>query len=191
VPARNAQEFIALVKANPGKYTFSSAGTGNVSHLALELFRLAAGNLDMVHVPFKGGAPAIQALIAGDVQLCGVSVNTALPHIKSGRARAIVISSQTRSAVVPDVPTLAEAGIQGGEASGWLAILGPAGIAPAVVAKLNAEIKAALEAPDVRERLTAIGQEVVASTPEQYAAMLPGEVHKWGEAVKKSGARVD
>jgi tripartite-type tricarboxylate transporter receptor subunit TctC len=191
VPARNAQEFVALAKANPGKYTFSSAGTGNVSHLALELFRLAAGNLEMVHVPYKGGAPAVQALIAGDVHLTGISVNTALPHIKSGRARAIGISSAARSPVIPDVPTLGESGISGGEASGWLAILGPAGLAADVVAKLNQEIRLALQSPDVRERLTSIGQEVVASSPAEYVAFLPVEVQKWGEAVKKSGARVD
>lgn len=191
VPAKNAPEFVVLAKASPGKYTFASAGTGNVSHLALELFRLAAGGLDMVHVPYKGGAPAVQALIAGDVDMTAVSVNTSLPHIKSGKARAIAIASPKRSPVLPELPTLAEQGIQGGEASGWLAIVGPAGIPADVVARLNQEIRAALNSPEVRERLAGIGQEVVASTPEQYAAMLPGEVQKWGEAVKRSGARVD
>src|SRR5204862_5384596 len=141
-------ELVRLVKAQPGKFTFSSAGTGNVSHLAVELFRLAAGNLDMVHVPYKGGAPAIQALVAGDVQMSAVSVNTSLPHIRSGRARAIAIASASRSPVIPEVPTLAEAGVKGAEASGWLAILGPAGIPPDIVARLNQEIRAALDAPE-------------------------------------------
>ena len=191
VPAKDAPEFAVLAKASPGKYTFASAGTGNVSHLALELFRLAAGGLDMVHVPYKGGAPAVQALIAGDVDMTAVSVNTSLPHIKSGKARAIAIASPKRSPVLPELPTLAEQGIQGGEAGGWLAIVGPAGIPADVAARLNQEIRAALNSPEVKERLAGIGQEVVASTPEQYAAMLPGEVQKWGEAVKRSGARVD
>ncbi|MDW8469372.1 MAG: tripartite tricarboxylate transporter substrate-binding protein [Burkholderiales bacterium] len=155
------------------------------------MFLQAAGGLQMVHVPYKGGAPAVQALLAGDVQLTAVSVNTGLPHIKSGKVRALAIASLKRSPAVPEVPTLAEQGIKGAEADSWLAIFGPAGIPEPIVAKLHQEIAAALNDPPIRERLSGIGLEVVASTPAQLAAMLPGEVAKWGEAVRRSGARVD
>ncbi|HTG21302.1 MAG TPA: tripartite tricarboxylate transporter substrate-binding protein, partial [Reyranella sp.] len=120
VPAKNVQEFVALVKSQPGKLAYSSAGTGNGSHLTVELFRAAAGGLDMVHVPYKGGAPAIQALLAGEVQLTAVSANTALPHIQSGKVRALGVASQKRSPALPDVPTFAENGIVV-EADSWLA----------------------------------------------------------------------
>jgi tripartite-type tricarboxylate transporter receptor subunit TctC len=187
VPAKTPMEFVALAKSQPGKLTYSSAGVGNGSHLALELFRTAAGGLDMVHVPYKGGAPAIQALIAGEVQLTAVSVNTSLPHIKSGRARPLGIASSRRSPALPELPTFIESGIPF-EAENWLAILGPAGIPADVVARLNAEIGATLKLPEVRERLAGLGLEVVASTPAQYLQQLEPDVVKWGKAVKDSGA---
>jgi tripartite-type tricarboxylate transporter receptor subunit TctC len=191
VPAKNVAEFVALAKSQPGKLTYSSAGTGNGSHLTVDMFLNAAGNLQLVHVPYKGGAPAVQAVLAGDVQLTAVSVNTSLPHIKSGRVRALAIASLKRSPALPDVPTLAEAGVSGAEADSWLAIFGPAGIPDAISAKLQQEIAAALNDPPIKERLAGIGLEVVASTPAQLLATLPGEMRKWGESVKRSGARVD
>jgi tripartite-type tricarboxylate transporter receptor subunit TctC len=191
VPAQTIGEFVALAKAQPGKLTYSSAGTGNGSHLAIDMFLQAAGNLQLVHVPYKGGAPAVQAALAGDVQMTSVSVNTALPHIKSGKLRILAISSGKRSPAIPEVPTLAEAGIAGAEADSWLAIFGPAGIPDAVTGKLQQEIAAALNDPPIRERLAGVGLEVIASPPAQLQAMLPGEVRKWGEAVRRSGARVD
>ncbi len=188
VPARTAQEFVALAKAQPGKLTFSSAGTGNGSHLALELFRYAAGGLDMVHVPYKGGAPAIQALAAGEVQMTAVSVNTSLPHLKSGRVRALALQSSKRSPALPDLPTLAEGGINGAEADSWLAILGPAGIPADIVSKLNREIAATLNLPDIKERLAQLGLEVVGSSVAQYQQLQERDVVKWGDAVRRSGA---
>jgi tripartite-type tricarboxylate transporter receptor subunit TctC len=190
-PAKDVKEFVALVKSQPGKYAYSSAGTGNGSHLTVDMFLQAAGNLQMVHVPYKGGAPAVQAALAGDVQLTSVSVNTALPHVKSGRVRALAIASSKRSPAMPDVPTLAESGVTGAEADSWLALFGPAGIPEAVVAKLNREIAAALNDAPIKERLAGIGLTVVASSPSELHGMLPGEVKKWGEAVRRSGARVD
>jgi tripartite-type tricarboxylate transporter receptor subunit TctC len=191
VPAQNVTEFIALAKAQPGKLTYSSAGTGNGSHLTVDMFLQAAGNLEMVHVPYKGGAPAVLAVLAGDVQLTAVSVNTSMPHIKSGKVRALAIASLKRSPALPEVRTLAEQGVKGAEADSWLAIFGPPGIPEPVVAKLNQEIAAALNDPPIREKLAGIGLEVVASSPAQLNAMLPGELKRWGDAVKRSGARVD
>jgi tripartite-type tricarboxylate transporter receptor subunit TctC len=191
VPARNMQEFVALVKSQPGMLTYSSAGAGNGSHLSVDMFLQAAGGLQMVHVPYKGGAPAVQAALAGDVQLTCVSVNTSLPHIKSGRLRALAIASSTRSPAIPDLPTLDEAGIPGAKSDSWLGIFGPAGIPDPIVAKLNREIAAALNDPTTKERLAGIGLTVVASSPSELHAMLPDEVRKWGDAVRRSGARSD
>jgi tripartite-type tricarboxylate transporter receptor subunit TctC len=190
VPARTPQEFVALVRSQPGKFTYSSAGTGNGSHLTIELFRKAAGGLDMVHVPYKGGAPAVQALLAGEVQMTAVSVNTSLPHIQSGKVRALGLASSKRSPALPDVPTFKEAGIDF-EGDSWLAIVGPAGIPPDIAARLNQLFTAALRDPDTRERLAKIGLEVVASSPEEFAKVLQRDVVKWGAAVKESGAVAD
>ncbi len=187
VPAKNVQEFVALVKTQPGKFSYSSAGTGNGSHLTVEMFRAAAGGLDMVHVPYKGGAPAIQALLAGDVQACAVSVNTSLPHIQSGKVKALGIASAKRSPALPNVPTFIESGIPF-QADSWLAIMGPAGIPDDIVAKLNHDIAATLREPATNERLAQIGLEVVASSPAEVTDLLKRDVAKWGKAVKDSGA---
>ncbi len=187
VPAANAREFVALAKSQPGKFTYSSAGTGNGSHLTIELFRTAAGGLDMLHVPYKGGAPAVQALLAGEVQLTAVSVNTALPQIQAGKVRALGVASSKRSPALPDVPTFAESGIPF-DGDSWLAIVAPPGVPADVAAKLNAEIAATLQQPAVKERLARIGLEVVASSPADLTAALQRDVPKWGKAVKDSGA---
>lgn len=187
VPAQNVQEFVALVRSQPGKISYSSAGTGNGSHLTVELFRTAAGGLDMVHVPYKGGAPAVQALLAGEVQACAVSVNTAMPHINSGKARALGVASTKRSPAVPDVPTFIEGGIPF-QADSWLALMGPPGIPGDIAAKLNQEIAATLREPETRERLAKIGLEVVASSQSGLTDVLQRDVPKWGKAVKDSGA---
>lgn len=187
VPAATPKEFVALAKSQPGKFTYSSAGTGNGSHLTLELFRAAAGGLEMVHVPYKGGAPAVQALLAGEVQLTAVSVNTALPQVQSGKVRALGVASSKRSPALPDVPTFVESGIAF-EGDSWLAIMGPPGIPADVAAKLNQEIAATLHQPDVTERLAKIGLEVVASPQAELTVVLQRDVPKWGKAVKDSGA---
>ena len=190
VPAQNAKEFVALAKSQPGKLTYSSAGTGNGSHLTVEQFRAAAGGLDMVHVPYKGGAPAVQALLAGEVQLSSVSVNTALPHIQAGKVRALGMASMKRSPALPDVPTFAENGIPF-EADSWLAIMGPPGIPADVATKLNQEIAATLREPETQERLAKLGLVVVASPQSGLTDVLKRDVAKWGKAVKDSGAVAD
>jgi tripartite-type tricarboxylate transporter receptor subunit TctC len=190
VPAATPKEFVALAKSQPGKLTYSSAGTGNGSHLTIELFRTAAGGLDMLHVPYKGGAPAVQALLAGEVQMTAVSVNTALPQVQAGKVRALGVASSKRSPALLDVPTFAESGIVF-EGDSWLGIVGPPGMPADVATKLNAEIAATLHQPDVKERLAKIGLEVVASTPAEFTAALQRDVPKWGKAVKDSGAVAD
>jgi tripartite-type tricarboxylate transporter receptor subunit TctC len=187
LPASNAKDLIALIKSQPGKFSYSSGGTGNGSHLVMEMFSAAAGDLKLVHVPYKGGAPAVQALMANDVQLTAISVGTAMPFVKSGKARAIAVASRKRSSAMPDVQTFLEAGVPL-EADNWLAILGPAGIPPDIAKKLHADITATLLLPQVRERLSAIGLEVVASSPAELNKMMVTEVTKWGKAVKDSGA---
>ena len=187
VPARSVQEFVALAKSQPGKITYSSAGTGNGSHLTVELFRAAAGGLDLVHVPYKGGAPAVQALLSGEVQMSSVSVNTALPHIQAGTVRALGVASAKRSPALPDVPTFAENGIPF-EGDSWLAIMGPPGIPAEIAAKLNQEIAAALREPETQERLAKLGLVVVASSQSGLTDVLQRDVPKWGKAVKDSGA---
>jgi tripartite-type tricarboxylate transporter receptor subunit TctC len=187
VPAATPKEFVALAKSQPGKFTYSSAGTGNGSHLTMELFRAAAGGLDMVHVPYKGGAPAVQALLAGEVQLTAVSVNTSLPQIQSGKVRALGVASTKRSPALPDVPTFKESGIDF-EGDSWLAIVGPPGLPPDIAARLNQIFTAALREPDTEARLAKIGLEVVASSGDELTKALQRDVPKWGEAVKASGA---
>lgn len=190
VPAQTPKEFVALVKSQPGKLTYSSAGTGNGSHLTIELFRAAAGGLDMVHVPYKGGAPAVQALLSGEVQMTAVSVNTALPHVQSGKVRALGVASTKRSPAMPDVATFAEGGIAF-EGDSWLAIVGPPGIPADIAAKLNQEIAATLREPETQARLAKIGLEVVASSQAGLTEVLQRDVPKWGKAVKDSGAVAD
>ena len=190
VPAQNATEFVALAKSQPGKLTYSSAGTGNGSHLTIELFRTAAGGLDMLHVPYKGGAPAVQALLAGEVQMTAVSVNTALPQITSGKVRALGVASSKRSPALPDVPTFAESGIPF-DGDSWLAIMGPPGMPADVAATLNREIAATLREPETQERLAKIGLIVVASPQTGLTELLQRDVPKWGKAVKDSGAVSD
>jgi tripartite-type tricarboxylate transporter receptor subunit TctC len=156
----------------------------------MEMFRTAAGGLEMVHVPYKGGAPAIQALLAGEVQLTAVSANTALPHIQAGKVRAIGVASPTRSPAIPDVPTFIENGIlfEGGS---WLAIMGPAGIPDDVASRLNQEIAVTLRQSETQERLARNGLTVVASSQGGLTEVLQRDVPKWGKAVKDSGAVSD
>ena len=153
----------------------------------MELFRAAAGGLDLVHVPYKGGAPAVQALLSGEVQMSSVSVNTALPHIQAGTVRALGVASAKRSPALPEVPTFAENGIPF-EGDSWLAIMGPPGIPPDVATKLNREIAAALSDPETQERLAKLGLVVVASPQSGLTEVLQRDVPKWGKAVRDSGA---
>ena len=190
VPARTLQEFIALAKKTPGKLSYASAGSGTPPHLAAELFKSVAG-VDLLHVPYKGGAPAINDLVGGQVQAIFEGEVVLLPHIKSGRVRALAITGTKRTPELPDVPTFAEAGLPQYDAYFWSGLVAPAGTPPAVVEKLNSVLVQALNAPDAREALKHQGLEAAGTTPQQFAAFISREVERWGEVVKASGAKLD
>ena len=190
IPAKNVSELIALLRANPGKYTFASAGNGTSQHLSGELFKSMAG-AEMQHVPYKGSPPALQDVMGGQVSMTFDNITTAWPLARGGKLRALAVTTAKRSAIAPDVPTLAEAGLPGFEVGSWQGVFAPAGTPPDIVKRLNAEIVKILNTPDVRDKLAALGAEVVGNSPEEFATMVKAEVGKWADVVKKSGARVD
>jgi tripartite-type tricarboxylate transporter receptor subunit TctC len=188
--AKSVQELIALAKAKPGQIGFATAGNGTGGHLAGELLKLLAG-IDLLHVPYKGSAPALVDVISGQVPLTLISINTALPQIKSGRVRALAVSGAHRSSVLPEVPTMMEAGVRGYESSTWYGVLAPKATPRAVVMKLNQEIVAILKLPDVKERLLADGAEPVGNTPEEFGAFIKSEIAKWAKVIKAAGLRAE
>ncbi|MBL0143448.1 MAG: tripartite tricarboxylate transporter substrate binding protein [Betaproteobacteria bacterium] len=190
VPVKNVRELIDYAKANPGKLNRASGGSGTSMHLSGELFQSMSG-LDMPHIPYKGSAPALNDLIGGQVQLMFDSMMTALPLVKSGRLRALGVTGATRSPAVPDVPTIAEQGVPGYSAVGWIGVVAPAKTPPEIVAKLSSAIAAAVRAPAVSERLIAQAAEPIGSTPQEFAAFMQAETKKWERAVRASGARVE
>jgi tripartite-type tricarboxylate transporter receptor subunit TctC len=189
LPARNVKELIALAKAKPGALTYSSGGAGGGSHLAGELFSTLAG-IKMVHVPYKGIAPAIADLLGGHVSLSFSVVPPAIPHVKTGKLRALAVSTSTRSALLPDLPTIAEAGLKGYEAMSWYATLAPAGTPQAIVNRLNSEIIKILQAPDVRSKLAGLGLEVRTTSPEELAAFMSADWKAWDKIIRALGIRL-
>jgi tripartite-type tricarboxylate transporter receptor subunit TctC len=190
VPAKNLQELIAYIKAQNGKAQFASSGNGTPQHLTAELFR-ASATLDMVHVPYKGSAPAITDLIGGHVPIMFDSAIAILPHIKSGKVRAIAITSAKRSAILPDVPTFGEAGMKGFESYAWYGFFAPAKTPKDIVDKLNAEALKVMKQPEWQKILADTGSEYVGETPEQFTAFTKAEAAKWAKVVKDSGATID
>ena len=186
LPVKNVKELVALAKARPGQLVYASAGHGTSPHLSFELFLYMTGT-KMIHVPYKGTGPGAVDTVAGQVQLMMPNLLTALPHVKSGRLRALGVTSAKRSAGVPDVPTIAQAGVPGYEAIQWYGLLAPAGTPREIVMKLHGEIVKILAAPDTREKLSSDGAEPVGSTPEQFAAFIRAETEKWGKVVKAAG----
>ena len=189
VPVQDLREFIAYAKANPGKLNFGSFGNGSSNHLAYELLKQRTG-IELVHVPYKGGAPLITALLAGEVQSSLDVYATAIPHVRSGKFRLLGVAAAKRFPLLPDVPTLAELGypVEGGT---FFAILGPAKLPANVVNTLNREINRALMLPDVRERLTQLGVEVVGGKPEQLRDAIAKELETWSRLVKERGLKFD
>ena len=190
VPANNVQELIAYIKANPGKVNFASSGSGTSIHLAGELFKTMAG-VSMTHVPYKGSAPAVTDLLGGQVQLMFDNLPSALPHIKAGKLRALAVTSTQRASALPDVPTVAEAGLPGFDATSWFGLLAPAGTPKDVVAKLNAEVAKWLASPEAREKLASQGAIAAGQSPEDFTRHIAAETAKWQKVVKESGAKVD
>ncbi len=188
--AKTIPELIALAKAKPGHIAFGTAGNGTGGHLAGELLKLLAG-IDLLHIPYKGAAPALIDVISGQVPLTPISINTALPPIKSGRVRALAVSGAHRSPALPDVPTMVESGVRGYESSTWYGLLAPQATPRAVVTKLNAEIVSILKLPEVRDRLLADGLEPVGNTPEQFGAFIKSEIDKWGKVITAAGLKAE
>ena len=188
--AKTVAEVIAQAKAQPGKVTYASAGNGTSIHLAGELFASMA-QIDMLHVPYKGSGPAVSDLLGGQVDYMFDSITSAAPHIQSGKLRAIAVTTAKRSAALPNVPTIAEAGLAGYELSPWFAVYMPSGTPKPIVAKINAALLEALNLPEVKTRFAAIGAEPIGSTPEQLAAHLDAEMAKWGKIIQERGIRSD
>jgi tripartite-type tricarboxylate transporter receptor subunit TctC len=190
VPAKSVQEVINLAKAQPGKLTYASSGNGTSIHLSGELFKSMTG-VDMLHIPYKGSSPAVTDLLAGQVNMMFDNIPSSLPHIKAGKLRALAVTGSKRSQLLPDLPTIAEAGVPGYDSYVWFGVVAPAGTPSEIIAKLNAALVKTAATPEFRDRLTSQGYDVMSSTPEQMAASIRGEIAKWGKVVKASGAKVD
>jgi tripartite-type tricarboxylate transporter receptor subunit TctC len=190
VPARTFAEFVEYARKNPGKLNFASNGNGSSAQLAAVMFDSMAG-ADMVHVPYKGLAPALTDLLSGQVQLMFSSVVAILPHIKAGKLRALAVTGEKRLASLPDVPTVAESGFPGYEASSWYGILAPAGTPREIVTRLNAEFTRALEQPEVRKTLLADGADPVGGTPESFAAFIRSEKGRMGKLIRDAKIRME
>ena len=189
LPVANLKEFIAYAKANPGKLNFASSGIGTIVHLNGEFFRMLTG-VDIVHVPYKGTALAIPDLASGNVAMLFDSLASAMPNIKSGSARPLALNAPRRSHLLPDVPTLAEAGLPAFDRYTWFGMFAPAGTPPEIVRKLQSETVAALKAPDLRERFDAVGAEPVGSTSEQFVERIKSDGVRWAEVIRKADVKV-
>jgi tripartite-type tricarboxylate transporter receptor subunit TctC len=190
LPFKSVAEVIAAAKAQPGKLTYASSGNGTSIHLSGELFKSMTG-VNLLHIPYKGSAPAVTDLLAGQVNMMFDNIPSSLPHIKSGKLRALAVTGAKRSQLLPELPTIAEAGVPGYDSYVWFGVAAPAGTPPEIIARLNAAMAKAAVSPGFHDRLTGQGYDVLSSTPEQMAESIRGEIAKWGRIVKASGARVD
>lgn len=190
LPANNAKEVVALAKSQVGKLSYASGGSGTAMHLSGELLKSMTGSF-ILHVPYRGTAPAVMAVMAGETSLAIADIASIQPQLKSGRLKVIGVMSKERSTLAPNLPTLAESGIPGYDSSGWFAILAPAGTPAAVVTRLNTDITTVLRLPEIQERFSAAGLEPLTSTPEQLEQLIKTETVKWSRVIKASGAKVD
>jgi tripartite-type tricarboxylate transporter receptor subunit TctC len=190
VPAQTARDLVALIRANPGKYSFGSPGTGTPSHLLGELFRLSL-NLDLVHVPFNSGGLAIGSNLAGHTPLCFGTPPPALPHLKDGKLRALAVTSKARVPTLPDVPTMAEAGYPDVEGVSWFAVAVPGGTPKEIVALLNREIVKIMALPEIKERLATLGFDSIASSPEEFGARIRADTEKWGKVIRAANIKAE
>jgi len=189
VPAASLAELIRYARANPGKLSYASTGSGTSPHLSMELLKTMAG-IDLVHIPYKGGAPAMTDLVGGQVAAQFIGLPVAVPHIKAGRLRALALTSGARSPAVPDIPTVGET-LAGYELDPWFGVLGPRGLPSPIAVRLQTEIAGVLRAPALKDQLVSLGAEPVASTPAEFSAILAAEIRKYAALVKASGARID
>jgi tripartite-type tricarboxylate transporter receptor subunit TctC len=189
-PFTTVRELIAYAKAHPGKLSNASSSNGSPGHVSGELFKYMTGT-DIVHVPYKGGAPAIADLIAGNVELMFESTNSIAPHVRAGRVRALAVTGARRAHSLPEVPTMIEAGVPGYEVNAWTGVIAPAGLPRPVLERLNAVVNATINEPATRARLAAMGSEGGGGTPEEFAALIRRDSAKWAEVVRRSGARID
>ena len=190
LPVHSVKELIAYAKANPGKLSFGSGSTGSAGHLAGELLKADTG-IDMVHIPYKGAAPATQALLSGDTQLMFDNLANAMVQVKAGKLRALAVTTAQRSKLAPELPTMAEAGVPGFDISTWFGLMAPAGTPADVIAKWNADVTRILNTPDMRERLIAQGAEAAPDTPAEFTRFIADELARYARIVKASGAKVD
>lgn len=189
--AQNVRELVALARAQPGRINYASGGSGVTNHLVTEMFKSAAG-IDMQHVPYKGGPPAVADLIGGQVSVMFETGPGVLPHVRSGKLRALGVGSVVRSSAMPDLPTVAEQGFPGFDGVAWIGLVAVTGTPKAIVDRLSAETVAIMALPDVREKLLTLGSEPAQpNTPEQFGAYIRSEIAKWGKVIKESGAKVD
>jgi tripartite-type tricarboxylate transporter receptor subunit TctC len=189
-PFRSVRDIITYAKQNPNKLNYASSGNGTPGHVGFELFKTMTGT-QAVHVPYKGGGAAITELIAGQVQMMLESTNSITPHVKGGRVRGLAVSGPKRMEALPELPTIAEAGVPGYEATTWTGIVGPPATPRAIVTRLNAELNHMVAAPGYKEKVMLIGSEPAGGTPEQFAQYIRSEYAKWGAIVKRAGARID
>ena len=190
LPVRSVKDLIALARSRPGQLTYASSGSGGPQHLAGELFKMMA-QIDMVHVPYKGGAPAITDLLGGHVQLFFAGLPPALPHIRANKLRALAVTSEKRTQILPSAPTISESGLKGFAVDNWQGVLAPVNTPKEIVAKLNSEIAKVLQIPDLKQRLLDAGAEPVGSSQQQFAAYIKSEIDKYAQIIRKSGATVD
>jgi len=188
LPAKSVKELVALAKAKPGTINFGSGGNGSAAHLAGEYFKLMSKTA-ITHIPYRGTSPAVTDLIAGQIQMIITGVPPTLNFVKTGKLRALGVATSKRLALLPDLPTIAEAGVPGYEATQWYGVLAPAGTPRPIVARLNAEMAKAIKGPDVREKLAADAAEPVGNSPEEFGAFIKKEIARWAPVVKASGAR--
>jgi tripartite-type tricarboxylate transporter receptor subunit TctC len=190
VPAKDAQGFVDYARQHPGKLSYGSAGAGNVTHLGA-LLLLRSLQIDAVHVPYRGSAPAMTDLVGGQVQLMTNTLNDSLGFIREGKLRALAVTSRTRSEQLPDVPTVAETVAPGFEMGAWQGVVVPAGTPDAVVQKLNAEIRRALQSEQMQKQLKVQGAQALGSTPQEYGAYIKSEIQRWGAVIKDAGVKLD
>jgi len=190
LPVKSVKDLVAYAKAQPGKLNFSSSGVATGTHMSMELFKYQAG-INMVHVPYKGGAPSVTALLSNEVQLCFATISTALPHVKSGRLRALAVSTAKRAAAAPDVPAIAESGVPGYDYASWIGLLAPAKVPSAVIQLLHKESARVMQTAEMKTLLQHEGSEPVGNSPQEFGSIIKSEVERWKGVAKSAGIKAD